>query len=229
MSDAPKHIHAAEQVKEVEASLAHSGKRPVEWLLENAPIDKTWCFIHSTHLTEAETDALAASGAVAGLCPTTEGNLGDGIFNGARFFEKRGHFGIGTDSHIMVNPAEELRLLEYSQRLAHKGRALLLDDGKSCGRTLWDKAVTGGNRAMGTHEAGLMAGTRADFLTLDLSHPLFAGKNGDAILDTAIFGSVTLPVQDVYVGGKAAVKDGHHPLQAQAAQAFSRTLLRLTA
>lgn len=229
LSDAPKHIHAAEQVKEVEASLAHSGKRPVEWLLENAPIDKTWCFIHSTHLSEAETDALAASGAVAGLCPTTEGNLGDGIFNGARFFDQNGHFGIGTDSHIMVSPAEELRLFEYSQRLSHKGRALLVEDGKSCGRTLWEKAVLGGNRAMGTHEAGLAVGATADFLTLDLSYPLFAGKSGDAILDTAIFGMPTLPVKDVYVAGKAVVVDGHHPLEAQAARDFARTLARLTA
>lgn len=229
LGDAPKHIHAAEQVKEVEASLAHSGKRPVEWLLENAPIDKTWCFIHSTHLTDAETDALAKSGAVAGLCPTTEGNLGDGIFNGARFFAQNGHIGIGTDSHIMVNPAEELRLLEYSQRLSHKGRALLLDEGKSCGRTLWDKAVLGGNRAMGTHEAGLAVGTNADFLSLDLSYPLFAGKAGDAILDTAIFGLRSLPVKDVYVGGKAVVQDGHHPQEAQAARDFARTLERLTA
>lgn len=229
LQDAPKHIHAAEQVKEVEASLAWFGKCPVQWLLENLPIDRNWCFIHSTHLTEAETDALAASGAVAGLCPTTEGNLGDGIFPAVRYLEKGGRFAIGTDSHIMVNAAEELRLLEYVQRLTHKSRALLLAEGKSNGRFLWERAVAGGRQALGVASPGLAEGAAADFVTLDLSSPLFEGKSGDALLDTALFGHVALPVQDVYVAGRRVVEAGTHPLEASASAAFRAALRELTA
>lgn len=223
LQDCPKHIHVAEQVKEVEASVAWSGKRPAEWMLDNVPLDGRWCFIHATHLTHGETAELAKSGVVAGLCPTTEGNLGDGIFPARHFLQEGGTFGIGTDSHIAVNPAEELRMLEYGQRLAHQSRAVLSQE-VSCGKTLWQRAVQGGSRALGAASQGLAVGEAADFITLDCSSPLFAGKREDTLLDTAIFALPQLPVRDVYVGGARVVADGRHPLEAEAAQGF-RTVL----
>lgn len=229
LADCPKHIHAAEQVKEVEASLAYSGQRPVEWLLDHAAVNEQWCLIHSTHLTAQETERLARSGAVAGLCPTTEGNLGDGIFSGTAYFAAGGRIAIGTDSHIAINPAEELRLFEYTQRLSHRGRALLLEEGKSCGRTLWDKAVAGGRQALSISGRGLEIGGAADFLSLVMSHPLFTGKEADAILDTGIFALPALPVEDVFVQGKRVVQQGIHAQEAQAAADFRKVLSRLTA
>lgn len=223
LADCPKHMHVAEQVKEVEASVAWSGKRPAEWMLDNAPLDASWCFIHATHLTHSETTELAKAGVVAGLCPTTEGNLGDGIFPAQHFLQEGGAFGIGTDSHIAINPAEELRMLEYGQRLAHQSRAVLSSE-TSCGRTLWQRAVQGGSRALGVASSGLAAGEPADFITLDCSSPLFAGKYDDTLLDTAIFALPHLPVQDVYVGGSRVVESGHHPLEAKAAQGFRAVL-----
>lgn len=220
----PKHIHVAEQVKEVEASVAWSGKRPAEWLFDNVPLDGSWCFIHATHLTHSETAELARSGVIAGLCPTTEGNLGDGIFSARHFLQENGCFGIGTDSHIAINPAEELRMLEYGQRLAHQARAVLSSDA-SCGRTLWQRAVQGGNRALGVPHAGLAEGAPADFITLDCSSPLFAGKKDDTLLDTALFALPHLPVEDVYIGGTRIIENRYHPLEAKAASAF-RAVLR---
>ena len=146
--DMPVHIHAAEQVREVEACLAWSGKRPVEWLLDNASVDARWCLIHATHMTDAETAALADSGATAGLCPITEGNLGDGIFNGRAFLDRGGSFGIGTDSNVLVDVAGELRQLEYAQRLGDRARNRMSVEGKSTGRTLFDAAIAGGTKAL---------------------------------------------------------------------------------
>lgn len=223
LADCPKHMHVAEQVKEVEASVLWSGKRPAEWMLDNVPLDDRWCFIHATHLTHSETTELAKSGVVAGLCPTTEGNLGDGIFPAQHFLQEGGAFGIGTDSHIAINPAEELRMLEYGQRLAHQSRAVLSNE-ISCGKTLWQRAVQGGSRALGAASQGIAVGEPADLITLDCSSPLFAGKKADTLLDTAIFALPQLPVQDVYVAGKRVVENGHHPLEAQAATAFRNVL-----
>lgn len=219
LAGCPKHMHVAEQIKEVEASVAWSGKRPAEWMLDNAPLDDTWCFIHATHLTHTETAELAKSGVVAGLCPTTEGNLGDGIFPAQQFLTEGGSFGIGTDSHICISPAEEIRMLEYGQRLAHQSRAVLSAE-ISCGKTLWNAAVKGGSRALGAASSGLAIGQPADFIALDCASPLFAGKKGDTLLDTAIFGLPQLPVRDVFVRGKRVVENGHHPLEAKAAQGF---------
>lgn len=219
LKDCPKHMHVAEQVKEVEASVLWSGRRPAEWMLDNVPLDDSWCFIHATHLTHSETAELAKSGVTAGLCPTTEGNLGDGIFPAQHFLQEGGSFGIGTDSHIAINPAEELRMLEYGQRLAHQSRAVLSAE-NSCGRTLWQRAVRGGSRALGAATTGIAVGEVADFITLDCSSPLFAGKHKDTLLDTAIFALPHLPVQDVYVGGTRVVENGQHPLEAKAAAGF---------
>ncbi|HWW58167.1 MAG TPA: formimidoylglutamate deiminase, partial [Sphingopyxis sp.] len=143
----PVHIHAAEQVKEVEDCLAWSGARPVEWLLANAPVDARWCLIHSTHVEPAEYRGMAARGAVAGLCPVTEANLGDGIFPAADYLAAGGHFGIGTDSNILIDAAGELRALEYSQRLAHRARALLAsEEAPFVGANLYARALAGGAR-----------------------------------------------------------------------------------
>ena len=208
--DGPIHIHAAEQVKEVAASLAFSGARPVEWLIENAGVDKRWCLIHATHLTESETDALAASGAVAGLCPVTEANLGDGIFPASRFLEAGGRIATGTDSNVLIDPAQELRMLEYSQRLSHRGRNLLAGDlHPSVGRRLFDAALSGGAQALGTQQ-GIAAGMPADIVTLKADHPALPGRRDDLILDSWIFAARTSCIDCVWRGGQKLVVDGRH-------------------
>ncbi|MCV6605494.1 MAG: formimidoylglutamate deiminase, partial [Porticoccaceae bacterium] len=167
----PVHIHIAEQIPEVEACLAWSGKRPVEWLLERFEVDSRWCLIHATHLIETEIAELAHSGAVAGICPTTEANLGDGIFSTANYLFWGGRFGIGSDSQVSVNPAEELRWLEYAQRLTSNGRNVLAAEaGASTGRTLFDGALAGGAQACGRNIGKIEAGCRADFVVLDNNH-----------------------------------------------------------
>lgn len=209
-SGGPIHIHAAEQVKEVEASLAFSGARPVEWLMAHAGIDQRWCLIHATHLTEAETDALAASGAVAGLCPVTEANLGDGIFPAIRYLDAGGRIATGTDSNILIDPAQELRALEYSQRLSRRARNMLASDRQpSVGRRLFDAALSGGAQATGAKQ-GLAAGMAADIVTLDADHPALHGRQGDLILDSWIFAGGANCVDTVWRGGRRFVSSGVH-------------------
>ena len=206
----PIHIHAAEQQKEVQDSLAFSGKRPVEWLLDCAGLDERWCLIHATHLTDAETDALAASGAVAGLCPITEANLGDGIFPALRFLEAGGRIGTGTDSNILIDPAQELRGLEYGQRLAHQGRNVLASDTHpSVARRLFSATVDGGAQAMGI-APGLAVGHAADFVTLNAAHPALHGRKGDQLLDSWIFAARNSCVDSVWKRGQQLVSAGHH-------------------
>lgn len=206
----PIHIHAAEQMKEVEASIAFSGARPVEWLLENADVDRRWCLIHATHLTDGEADALAACGAVAGLCPITEANLGDGIFPASRFLEAGGRIATGTDSNVLIDPAQELRMLEYSQRLSHRGRNLLASDRHpSVGRRLFDATLEGGSRALGTQH-GIAAGMPADIVTLKADHPSLPVRRDDFILDSWIFAARTSCIDCVWRGGRKVVADGRH-------------------
>ena len=208
--EGPIHIHAAEQVKEVEASIAFSGARPVEWLLAHARIDERWCLIHATHLTEAETDTLAASGAVAGLCPVTEANLGDGIFPAVRYLDSGGRVATGTDSNILIDPAQELRALEYSQRLAHRARNLLgSDQYPSVARRLFQATLDGGAQALG-HQHGLAAGMPADIVTFDENHPALCGRTGDFLLDSWIFATRTSCIDSVWRGGLKVVSDGRH-------------------
>jgi formimidoylglutamate deiminase len=207
---APLHIHVAEQVKEVEDCLAWSGARPVQWLLDHAAVDGRWCLIHATHMDEGETRAVAASGAVAGLCPVTEANLGDGIFPGASFTQAGGRFGVGSDSNVLIGVADELRQLEYSQRLAHRARNVLAAAGGSTGRALFDAALGGGAVALGAPAPALSPGAPADCVALDGRHAALAGRRDDAVLDSWIFAAGNGAVRHVWVAGAARVRDSRH-------------------
>ena len=204
------HIHAAEQVKEVEDCLAWSGKRPVEWLLDNAALDSRWCLIHATHMNGDETRRLAQSGAVAGLCPITEGSLGDGFFNASEFKQAGGRFGIGSDSNILIGITDELRQLEYAQRLARRSRNVMADPGASTGRALFDAALTGGAKALGRPLPAIAAGAPADLVSLDANHPALIGRSNDAILDSWIFGTSRPAVDSVWIAGRQKVSGGRH-------------------
>ncbi len=228
-SQGPIHIHAAEQQKEVEDSLAFSGKRPVEWLLEQVGLDERWCLIHATHLTDAESDALAASGAVAGLCPITEANLGDGIFPALRFLEAGGRIGTGTDSNILIDPAQELRALEYSQRLAHQARNMLASDTHpSVARRLFEATLAGGAQAMGI-APGLAVGHPADFVTLNPAHPALHGRKGDQLLDNWIFAARNACIDTVWKRGRKLVSGGQHRDCAAVTARFLKVLDRILA
>ena len=224
----PVHIHAAEQVKEVEECMAWSGRRPVEWLLDNAPVDGRWCLIHATHMTATETEMLARRGAVAGLCPVTEASLGDGIFPAREFLAAGGRFGIGTDSNVLVGVADEMRQLEYGQRLKHRERNVLSGGpGISTGRTLFGAALAGGAQALMQPVVGLQPGARADIVTLDTTHPSLAGRRGDAVLDGWIFAAGSDAVACVWAGGDKVVVGGRHRLRQQARDAFNKAVQRL--
>jgi len=208
------HIHIAEQLREVEDCLAWSGRRPVQWLLENAPVDERWCLVHATHATAAELQGVAARGAVVGLCPVTESSLGDGIFPAVEFLAAGGHSGIGTDSNIRIDAAEELRTLEYSQRLARRARNLLATaPGASTGRSLFDAALGGGLQALlapGSGPAGLAPGAPLDLVTLVRDHPSLVGRSGDEILDSWIFAGDRRLVDCVWRAGAKVVDGGRH-------------------
>ena len=224
----PVHIHVAEQMREVEDCVAWSGARPVQWLLDNADIGDRWCLIHATHMTDAETTAMARSGAVAGLCPVTEANLGDGTFSGQLFRDNGGRFGIGSDSNVLIGLPDELRQLEYSQRLSHRARNVLAEPGQSNGRALFDAALTGGSKALGAQNAGLAVGAPADFVSLDADAVSLAGKADDAILDAWIFAGGTR-VDCAWVRGKKLVEGGRHFRRSEIAQKFRAAMLQLSA
>jgi formimidoylglutamate deiminase len=207
---APIHIHAAEQVREVEDCLAWSGARPVAWLLDNATVDERWCLIHATHMNEDETEGLAKSGAIAGLCPVTEANLGDGVFNGPAFVAHGGHFAIGSDSNVRIGVGDELRQLEYAQRLFRRARNVMAIAGGSTGRALFDGALAGGAAALQADTGGLARGAPANLVTLDASHPGFAGGEGDGLLDSWIFGAAAGAVDCVWAHGCKLVEGGRH-------------------
>jgi len=224
--DGPVHIHIAEQRKEVTECQTWSGLRPVDWLLHQVGIDARWCLVHATHLTADERRRLAGSGAVAGLCPTTEADLGDGIFAAVPFLRDGGCFGIGSDSNVRVSVAEELRLLEYSQRLRDQGRNLLTETG-STGRSLFEHALTGGERAVGRRVGRLSAGYRADIVSLDADHPALMCRTGDDWLDGWIFAGDNRVVSDVWVGGRHVVRNGRHFGREPARRAYGNTLQRI--
>jgi formimidoylglutamate deiminase len=225
--DGPLHIHAAEQVQEVEDCLAWSGRRPVRWLLDEVGLDERWCLIHCTHLDDGEVRDLAASGAVVGLCPVTEANLGDGIFRGTDYRAAGGRFGVGSDSHIRVDLADELRSLEYSQRLRDRLRNRLAAPGTSVGRTLFAAAAAGGAQALQQPTGAIAQGMRADIVTLDPSHPALAGKSGDDLLDGWLFAAGRSPVASVLAAGRIVVEEGRHVARDRVAARFGAVMRRL--
>lgn len=221
----PVHIHVAEQQAEVDEVLAHSGARPVEWLLGNMPVDARWCAIHATQMLPAETGALARSGAVAGLCPITEANLGDGIFDGARYLAAGGAFGIGSDSNVRIALSEELRLLEYSQRLRDRGRAVLATPERSTGRVLYQGAAQGGAQAAGRASGAIASGLWADLVALDTAHLHLDGLAGDDLLDAFVFAGDDRLVSDVWAAGRHIVQGGRHIARTAVAARF-RSVMR---
>ena len=225
----PIHIHVAEQTKEVEDCLAWAARRPVDLMLDSFDVSSRWTAIHATHMTEAETARLARSGATAGLCPTTEANLGDGIFPAVGYMREGGAIAIGSDSHISVSPAEDIRMLEYSQRLRDRTRnALAGGPGQSTGRSLFDAACKGGAQSMAQPMGVLAPGYRADIAVLDGDHPALIGRSRDDALDSWIFSGGNPCVKDMIVAGRHIMKDRHHAREDEIARNFRAAIRRLT-
>jgi formimidoylglutamate deiminase len=230
MPEGPIHIHAAEQMREVEECIAAFGRRSVEWLLENAGLDARWCVVHATHTTEAELKALAASNAVAGLCPVTEASLGDGIFDGATYLAAGGRFGIGTDSNIQIDAASELRQLEYGQRLArHARNVMTLREGESTGRRLLATVLAAGAQALQQPIGALAVGARADIVLLDPDHPDLAARSGDSWLDAWVFVAGLSALKSVLMGGEPVVEGGHHKMRPMIEARFKKVVADLMA
>src|SRR5450830_1734390 len=220
----------AQQTKEVDACIAATGKRPVELLLDTGLVDQRWCLVHATHLTKTEVQGIAASGAVAGICTTTEGNLGDGFFDLPDYIAAGGRFGIGSDSHVSQSPVEELRWLEYGQRLRLQGRNIAnTADQRQVGDFLWQQALLGGAQASGRQVGQLARGYRADMLILDDHRPNLAGLTSNAVLNTWLFAGNDNLVRDVYVAGKRIVQDGRHVAQTEIQQAYVDCMRNLRA
>ena len=227
---APIHIHVAEQTREVEDCLRWCGARPVEWLLDHAPVDARWCFVHATHMTNSETIGLAASGAVAGLCPITEANLGDGIFPADAFLAAGGRIGVGSDSNVRIDLSEELRLLEYGQRLSLGGRNILSSRQQpSTGEHLFRQTLNGGAGALGVASPGIAVGQSADFISLDLNHPAFHGRGSDRLLDSWIFVAGARGLDCVWRRGRKVVSGGRHIARDPIVSRFRRVLEKLLA
>jgi formimidoylglutamate deiminase len=225
----PIHIHAAEQQREVDECVTWSGRRPVEWLLEHTAADRRWCFVHATHMTPEETGRMAAAEVVAGLCPLTEANLGDGIFNGPRFLSAGGRFGIGSDSNVLVGVADELRQLEYGQRLHGHQRNIINRGGASTGRALYEAAAQGGAAVLGAPAPVLAPGAAADIISLDPSNPALLERRGDRVLDGWIFAARTSPVDCVWVGGRKWVEGGRHRERESIIARYRQSMARLLA
>lgn len=223
----PIHIHIAEQTAEVEDCLAATGARPVDHLLDIAPVDTRWCLVHATHVTPGEVARMAASGAVAGLCPITEADLGDGVFPAVDFLAAAGHIGVGSDSNVLISLPQELRLLEQSQRLRDRTRNRLAAPPRSTGRTLFDAAAIGGARALGLPAAAIAPGAPADLVVLDRDHPALVARDGDALLDAWIFAAAGNPVRDVWASGRRVVAEGRHMARARVEADWRRTLAGL--
>ena len=201
-SAAPIHIHVAEQTAEIDACLETHGRRSVEFLFDNFPVDENWCLIHATHLNDGELQQIADSKAIVGLCPTTEANLGDGVFRAQEFLDADGRISIGSDSHCSVDLREELRILEYAQRLTTRRRAILGSDELSVGRNLYCRAAKGGAAAIGINAGEIAVGKRADFTLIDPTHPTIDNVEGNRILDRLIFSNIGNPIAGVVVGGR---------------------------
>ena len=215
---APIHIHIAEQQREVDQCMNTHGKRPVEWLLEQHDVNEQWCLVHATHIDEEEIAAIADSGAVVCLCPSTEANLGDGLFPLQKFLGQQGRIAIGSDSHVSINPFEELRWLEYGQRLITQKRNIAAIGRSQTGRSLFELAAAGGALATGQAGGRIRTGDNADLVLLDDDSPMLAGHSTRSLLDALVFSGFTLPIDGVMVGGEWQVIDGRHR-DAEAARA----------
>ncbi len=229
LPDAPVHIHLAEQQKEVDDCVSWCSESPVRWLLGNLRVDRRWCLVHCTQADDAELAALATCAAVVGLCPTTEADLGDGIFPASRFVEMGGAFGVGSDSHVAVDAFEELRVLEYGQRLTKRARNILARPGESIGERLWTRAASAGARALGRRTGVIEAGARADLLVLDAAVSSLAEVPARQVMDAAIFGPSRAVVRDVFVAGARVIADRAHRAEAAIGSRYRQTLRRLLA
>lgn len=228
--DRPIHIHIAEQQKEVDGCLAFSEKRPVELLFETQEVNSRWCLVHATHLSNSEITQLAQSHAVAGICPSTEGNLGDGFFPLPDYLKQQGHFGIGSDSHVSQSPMEELRWLEYGQRLRAGRRAISSSNSqRHIGDFLWQASLQGGAQASGRSVGKFAVGMRADALVLDATHPNLSGISSADLLNNVVFSGNDNLVRDVLVGGQWRVKNGRHVHQNAIEERFKKTMRQLRA
>lgn len=225
---APIHIHIAEQTREVNACLDWADARPVEWLLKNQPVDERWCLVHATHVVEAEWRGMAERGCVVGLCPTTEANLGDGLFPAHEYVAAGGRFGVGSDSHISIDAREELRLLEYGQRLARQARTVLTPtEGGHTGEFLWRQAAKGGAQALAQPIGELKVGKRADLIVLDKKAPSFAGASYAQIVDAFIFAGQPNPITDVMVAGNWVITGGRHEKEDEIFGRYRETVGRI--
>lgn len=224
----PKHIHISEQRREVEEAKAALGAPPVEVLMERVAVDEAWTLVHATHASEAELDEIAKRRAIVALCPTTEANLGDGVFPFEAYLGRGGRFAVGSDSNVSLDPAEELRLLEYTARLATRRRLIAATAEEShTGTALWTAAARDGAAACGRRAGVLEVGAEADLVVLDDTAPQFAGRKPADILDTFLFGGVGAAVRDVMVAGRWVVRDRRHALDEEAARAYREILRRL--
>lgn len=230
--EAPVHIHVAEQRLEVDDCLAANGRRPVAWLLDQcaggAAVDHRWCLIHATHMEADEIEGVASSGALVGLCPTTEANLGDGVFSAAAFLAAGGGFAVGSDSLVRISVAEELRQLETSQRLVEGRRTVLAQRESSNGRLLFDAACAGGARALRQPTGTLEVGRRADWVELDPNHPRLLCTEGDETLDAWIFAGDARCVRGVWIGGDPLVVEGRHVRRETVCERYREVVRRLT-
>ncbi len=220
----PLHIHISEQQREVDECLSHYKTRPARWLLGRYDVDASWCLVHATHLERDEISAIAKSGAVVCLCPSTEANLGDGIFPLQAYLAEGGQIAIGSDSHVTIDPFEELRWLEYGQRLTTQSRNVSVFDGGHTGDTLFDQAATGGALASGQQIGRLEEGAMADLIVLNDSDPMLAGHDENTLLDSLVFSGYRVPIDRVMVAGEWRVVDGRHVGDDETREAYRRAM-----
>ncbi|WP_170427669.1 formimidoylglutamate deiminase [Ruegeria arenilitoris] len=225
----PVHIHIAEQLKEVTDVEAALGQRPVTWLMNNVDVDHRWCLIHATHMTDDETLTVARSGAVAGLCPITESNLGDGIFNGSVYIDADGRFGVGSDSNVRISLPEELRTLEYSQRLRDHARTVLVKDEGSVGQALYTGAARGGAQALGRDAGEIAVGKLADLVAIDRTHPTLCALADQQLLDGLCFAAPDGLVTDLWSAGRHMVQQGRHIERERVIPAYKAAIADLLA
>jgi len=224
----PIHMHLAEQVAEVDEVKEFLGARPVEWILENLDISNQWCMIHCTQMEPHEVKMLAKTQAVAGLCPITESSLGDGIFEGANWMSNNGNIAIGSDSNVRISLSEELRTLEYSQRLRDRSRAVLANSHQSTGRRLFEGICKGGAQAAGRKTGVIKEGYLADLLALNTNHVDLERHKEDTLLDSYIFSGDDRMISDVWSAGRHLVKDGEHISRTEITRAYKKATKKLT-